>query len=235
VSGASYLLVLFGLFALLLAWSRWLVDRRWAAAGNLALALLLFLIVHRTGPAAANLATYDRMPPTGVIAQLRCERTGPRNYRVTLTRLPGGRMQVFDVAGDEWRLDVRTLAWKNLAAQVGMRSSYRLDRLSTRYVRGPRPADGATPLLPPSSYGLPDRDEPGVDVWAQARTATRWEHYADGRHAYGPWRPLVHGGRFDVWITREDDGTGTVDARPANDAAEKAMRYTGSQRGNAQG
>jgi hypothetical protein len=235
VSGASYLLLLFGLFALLLACSRWLVGRRWAAAGNLALALLLFLIVHRTGPAAANLATYDRLPSKGTIAQVGCERTGPRSYRVTLTRLPGGRMQVFEVAGDEWRLDVRTLAWKDLAARVGMQPSFRLDRLSSRYVRGPRPADGPAPLLQPASFGLSEGDESGVDVWAQARTATRWERYADARHAYGPWRPLVAGGRFEVRITREADGTATVDARPANEAARKAMRYTGSQRGRTQG
>ena len=91
--------------------SRWLAAPPWAAAGNLRSPSLLLLVAHRSGRRALHLQTYETLPAHALIAQVHCERTGPRAYRVTLTRLPAGHMQVFEMAGDEWRLDVRTLAW----------------------------------------------------------------------------------------------------------------------------
>jgi hypothetical protein len=163
-----------------------------------------------------------------MIAQVYCERTGPRAYRVTLTRLPGGRMQVFEMAGEEWRLDARTLTWKGRAAQVGLRPGYRLDRLSARYLKSePEDGAGAGVAPPPAGFRLSDADEPGEDIWAQARTATRWSHSIDARHAYGPWRRLADGARYDVWMTRDRrNGEITVDAVPGNEAAAQAMLYT---------
>ncbi|HEX9207885.1 MAG TPA: hypothetical protein VF851_06590 [Steroidobacteraceae bacterium] len=226
---AIAVLVVFGLIALLLGLSRWLARRHWAAAGNVAIALLLFFVAHRYWPAAAHLRTYEDMPAHAMIAQVYCERTGPRAYRVTLTRLPEGRMQVYEMTGDEWRLDARTLAWKGRAAQLGLRASYRLDRLSARYLTS-APTDGADPAVPappPASYALSDADEPGEDVWAQARTATRWEDSVVASHAYGPWRRLADGARYDVWMSRDPrQGPVRIDARPGNEAAAKAMLYT---------
>ncbi len=146
--GTIVVLVAFGLVALLLGLSRWLARRHWAAAGNVAIALLLLFVAHRYWPAAMHLRTYEDLPANAMIAQVYCERTGPRAYRVTLTRLPGGRMQVFEMAGEEWRLDARTLTWKGRAAQLGLRPGYRLDRLSARYLKS-EPEEGAGPGTPP--------------------------------------------------------------------------------------
>jgi hypothetical protein len=246
------ILVVFGILALLLGLSRWLAHRPWAAAGNVAIGLVLFYIAHRTYPAALDLRTYEPLPPKAMVAQVYCERTGPHAYRITLTRLPGGRMQVYEVAGDEWRLDARTLVWKGRAAEIGMRPAYRLDRLTTRTVRADESITGgpdkplrsrdalATPTSAvtsgeadpattagPSSYVLDDRGEPGEDIWAQARTATHWEREVDASHAQGPWRRMVDGARYDVWITRGARGAqASIDAQPGNEAAAKAMLYT---------
>ena len=108
-------LACFGIVVLLLALSRWLAHRRWASAGHLALALALLLAAAWIRPVAANLATYDVRHAQRPVAQIYCERTSSRSYRVTLTRLPGGRMQVFEVLGDEWRIDARTLDWQGPA------------------------------------------------------------------------------------------------------------------------
>jgi hypothetical protein len=228
--GTIVVLVAFGVVALLLGLSRWLARRHWAAAGNVAIALLLLFIAHRYWPAAEHLRTYEDLPANAMIAQVYCERTGPRAYRVMLTRLPGGRMQVYEMAGEEWRIDARTLVWRGRAAQLGLRPGYRLDRLSARYLssqagRGTDPA--AAPLPPPAGFDLSDADEPGEDVWAQARTATRWEDSIDADHAYGPWRRLAEGARYDVWMTRDPRTARiAIDARPGNEAASKAMLYT---------
>ena len=226
---AMIVLVVFGLIALLLGLSRWLARRHWAAAGNVAIALLLFFVVHRYWPAAMHLQTYEDLPDNALVAQVHCERTGPQAYRVTLTRLPEGRMQVYLMSGDEWRLDARTLVWQGRAAALGLQPGYRFDRLVARY-RSAKPGDGAdpdAPLPPPTGFELSDTGEPGEDIWAQARTATRWEDSIIASHVYGPWRRLAEGARFDVWM-RRDPRTGkiTLDARPGNEAAAKAMLYT---------
>jgi hypothetical protein len=192
-----------------------------------------------------HLRTYETLRSKALIAQIHCERTGPSAYRVTLTRLPAGHMQVFEMTGDEWRLDVRTLVWTGRAAQLGLHDRFRLDRLGGRYLRTePTPEDpgAATPAarakstvtdtpapaaLIPASYALSDEDEAGEDIWAQARTDSGWKAHVDARHAYSPWRPLADGARFDVAITRVPGQADIVlEARPANEAAAKAMRYT---------
>jgi hypothetical protein len=242
MQGALIVCVIFAVVALLLALSRWLAGRPWAAAGNVAVALLLLYVAHGYWPAVLNLETYQSLPDvSGPVAQVHSERTGPRAYRVTLTRLPTGRMQVFEIRGDEWRIDSRTLAWQGRAAQLGLQPGHRFDRLSARYLRtagAAAPAEGGSEVtLPlPASFELGAAEEPGVDVWAQARTGVRWASVVDARHAYGPWRPLADGARYDVWIVRTAvPGQSRLEARPANEAAVKAMGYTAPNKVRTQG
>ena len=226
MTGALILALVFAVLALLLSFSRWLARRPWAAAGNLLVAVVLFVAVFVFWSAAADLTTYRAMPEQGPIAEVSCERTGPHSYRVTLTRLPDGRMQLFEVHGDEWRLDIRTIAWRDQAASLGLRAGYRLDRLSARFVDpAPSGATDAGPVSSPSSYELGESDEAGEDVWAQARTGVRWQRYADARHAYGPWQPLADAGRFEVWLrSRGADGGTDLETRAVNEAAAKAVQ-----------
>jgi hypothetical protein len=233
--GVIAVCVLFGLLALLLAFSRWLAHRPWAAAGNLAVAIALLLVAHRLWPPVLHLQSYQAMPSRALVAQVHSERTGPRAYRVTLTRLPAGDMQVFEMSGEEWRLDARTLVWTGRASQLGLPASYRLERLSGRYLRTEAPADSPpakaatapSARVLPASFALSDHDEPGEDVWAQARTGSGWKAHIDARHAYGPWRPLADGARFDVSLTHAPGSPeALLESKPANEAAAKAMRYT---------
>jgi hypothetical protein len=222
--GVIALCVAFGLLALLVSLSRWLAHRPWAAAGNLAVGIGLLALAQWLWPPVLHLQTYERMPARSalVIAQVHCESTGPGAYRVTLTRLPAGRMQVLEMAGDEWRLDARTLVWTGRAAALGLPDSYRLDRLGARFLQ-------AESAATPASYALTDEDEPGEDIWAQARTESAWAGRIDARHAYSPWRALADGARYDIALVRPAAGAEpTLEARPANEAAAKAMRYTES-------
>src|SRR5829696_2032953 len=98
MKGILILGLVFGAVAMLLAFSRWLAHRPWAAAGNLLIALVLFVFAGRFWPAAEHLATYQGLPIEGPIAQVVCERIGPHSYRVTLTRLPDGHMQLFEMS-----------------------------------------------------------------------------------------------------------------------------------------
>ena len=134
-------------------------------------------------------------------------------------------MQLFEMAGDEWHLDIRTLVWRDTAAHLGLAPSFRLQRLSARFLSNATATvgPGAAPVLP-SGYNLSDADEPGADLWARARTGSYWQRYADAGHASGPWRPLAHGGRYDVWLINKGGGSARLEARPANEPAAKAVR-----------
>jgi len=211
MKAVALILACFGGLTALLALSRWLAGRRWAAAGHLVLAALVITGAVQLWSVAADLATYGRLRPNQPVAQVACERTGSRTFRLTLTRLPTGRMQVFEIAGDQWRLEARTLAWRRQASALGLEPRFRLERLSTRFVRIPDPLSA-----PPSSYALAQAS--GDDLWAQARTGARWADYAVAGHAYGPWQPLAQGARFELWF----DAAG-LHARAANEAAANAL------------
>lgn len=227
--GALFLIVVFGSLALLLGFSRWLAHRPWAAAGNVAIGLLLFVAAALAWPAALHLRTYERIPDQGLVAQVYCERTGSKTFRVTLTRLPSGRMQVYELAGDEWRLDARTLVWKGRARQLGLPPGYRLERLSARHLHTGRPAATDADMRLPEGFALANFDEVGVDVWSQARTGQRWADEVEPGRAYGPWRPLADKARYDVWMTHDPDALDVrLEARAAAAAAAQAMRYTRS-------
>jgi hypothetical protein len=245
--GALLVVVFFGFAALLIGFSRWLAHRPWAAAGNVAIGVFLFALVHTHWPAVMHLRTYERIPADAKVAQVYCERTGAKTYRVTLTRFPSGRMQIYEIGGDEWRLDARTLVWKERAAKLGLPSSFRLERLSARYLRTARPVTtdtntdtgtgtgtgtGETMRLP-EGFALADADEVGEDVWSQARTGQRWAGEVEPGRVYGPWRPLVDKARFDVWMTLAPGSLDVrLEARPANEAGIETLGYTRSHDDN---
>lgn len=207
----TLVLACFGILVLLLALSRWLAGRRWASLGHVVLAVTLLGAGLGIRPVAAQLATYEPRVAERPVAQLFCERTSSKSYRLTLTRLPRGRMQVFEVPGDEWRVDARTLDWTGAAAELGLGPSYRLEQLLTRYARPP----GADDV--PSSYPLSEAGS-GGDLWSSARAGAYWSRHARAGQVDGPWQPLADGARFDVAFER-----GRLAARPANDAAARAL------------
>lgn len=236
--GIIALLVVFGVLALLVAFSRWLARRPWAATGNFAVAVLLFTLAHVAWPVTVHLRTYEPLPERSArVAQVHVERTGPQSWRMTLTRLPDGRVQVYEMTGDQWRLEARTLAWVGRAAALGLPSGYRLEGLSGRTLRSV-PADGAegeadaggddtaATGLAVSQYALADPDEPGEDVWSQARAGERWwSSSVDTDRVYGPWRPLQDGARFDVWLHRTPGSAkARIDVEATGEANARAIR-----------
>jgi hypothetical protein len=231
--GVLSVVVFFGCVALLLGFSRWLAHRHWAAAGNVAIGLVSFAIAFAYWPAVMHLRTYERIPANGQVAQVYCERTGPTTFRVTLTRFPSGRMQVYELGGDEWRLDARTLFWKGRAGQLGLPSGFRLERLSARYLHTGKPAEEAGTMRLPEGFALADFDEVGEDVWSQARAGRRWAGAVEPGRAYGPWRPLVDKARYDVWMSHEPGALDArIDVRTADAARTQAMSYTRSHDAN---
>jgi hypothetical protein len=212
VHGVAVVVTCFGLLALLLAWSRWLARRRLAAAGHLAMAIAAAAGALLIWSVMAGLESYESEPKKQPIAGLYVEKTGPQRFRAILTRLPAGRIQVFELTGDQWRLEARTLDWQGPAAQLGLDRMYRLERLSTRSNR---------PLSSPETAGARfslGTDAPN-DLWAKGRTSPAWMRHVRGDHANGPWKPLADAALFTIWL---DGQALRVDA--ANEAAVTALK-----------
>ncbi len=189
--GVAVVLAGFSLIAVLLAWSRWLARRRLAALGHVLLAIVAGWCALFIWQTRSSLDTYEPTVRGQPVAEIYFEQTGSRSYRAMLTRLPSGRVQVFEMTGEQWRLEARTLDWHGWAAGIGMRPVYRLERLSARDVRPVAPEDPGA-----SSYVL-ERDT-GDDVWAKARTDPAWTRFATAGQAGGPWQPMINGARFVI-------------------------------------
>jgi len=198
----------FAAVALLLAWSRWLAGRRWAAAGNLALAIVLGAAVARGWPFVAYLDTYEVRRAERPVAEIFFERSGPDRYRVALTRLPSGRMQVVELVGDQWRLDLRTLIWSERATHLGPQPRYRIQALASRQAQSVAAGvpQGVTHDLNEGADNAPWLALVGTRGGAPL-TATR--------DRTGPWQPMAHGARFDVRLAADD----VVVVDPLNAAA----------------
>ena len=202
----------FAIIVALLAWSRWLAGRRWAAAGHLLLAVLLGVSVALGWPLARHLGTYEVLVPERPVAEVFFERIGPNRFRAAVTRLPGGRMQVVELAGGEWRLELSVLDWSDGATRLGSQPRCRIDAVVSR----PAPA-AAAGLTPGVTARLAGGDERAP--WLANLGASRGRPLLVMRPLTGAWLPMADGARFDVRMT----ATGAVEVDPLNVAAADSL------------
>lgn len=206
----AWVLGLFGLLALLLALSRLLVGHRLAAWAHAALSAALIATGVTTGLVAADLGSYQPRDSERPVADLYFEQVATRRYRVTLTRLPGGRMQVFELSGDAWRIDARTIDFGGWARAIGGQPGYRLDRL----VAVERTV-GDAQWVPTSGFALDARE--GLDLWEWSRRTGRWHELLAAGQARSEELPLTGQSRFGLWIV-----DARIDVRPENTVTEAA-------------
>jgi hypothetical protein len=211
VTATLLVLAGFALVGALLAWSRWLAGRRWAAAGHLALATAAAIMVAACWPISRDLAALHPLRPNQAVAELFFEQVGAQRFRATLTRLPSGRMQVFELEGDEWRLAARGLDWTPRFAALGLGPLYQLERLEGRL------ASGGDETASPARFILhPVTD---TDPWSRIAAGSWWSAAARPLTLDGPWQPTAHRQRFLVRL----DGTTALSVSPGRAAvAEQA-------------
>jgi len=200
VRGIAATLACFALVAALLAWSRWIARRRLASLGHVALACTCAAIATGMWTLADGMAGFEPLRPGLAVAQVRFDEVAPGRYRATLIRLPWGRVQLFELSGESWRMDARVLHWRGPAAQLGLKPVYRLERLESG-----RPDPGAAAA---SSYAL--ASGAGMDVWTRARDA-RWSGYAEAAVTELPWTLMADGAELTIVVT-----PGGLAARPSN-------------------
>jgi hypothetical protein len=209
MTAVAWVLGLFGALAMLLALSRLAAGRRLAAGWHAAIAALLVSAALVTGLLAADLASYQPRAGGQPIAELYFEQVGTRRYRATLTRLPGGRMQVFELAGDAWRIDARTIDFGGWARAMGGQPGYRLERL-VALERAPE--GGASDPSPTAGFMLGTRE--GFDLWEASRGSGRWRELVTADDASSEELPMTGKSRFELRL--EGD---RIDVRPTGEAA----------------
>lgn len=173
--------------------------------------LLLGCIVAIILLVGMNLLTYARFTAEQPVATIRFRKFSPQHFAVTLTR-PEGHVVRTTLAGDEWELEARIIKWTGIATLIGFQPLYRLQRLSGRYTR----IEEARSHLP-SVASL--AKEPGINLWDLAHRESGWLPFVDATYGTGVFLPMHDGARYRVSLSV----TGLL-ARPANTAAEKAVR-----------
>jgi hypothetical protein len=186
--------------------------RRSPVSGSLqGLSGLLFLSLAALAVAIAmNLYSYRVLVQEQPVAEVRFEALGPQYFRVYL--LPsGGGSRVLDLRGDQWQIDARVLKWTGLANLLGMKTAYRLERLSGRYSDVQQERKDTRTV-----YQL---DNPrGLDLWAWVKNSERKLPWLDAVYGSAAYMPMVDKARFRVSISN----SGLV-VRPDNEAAQKAV------------
>ena len=131
----------------------------------------------------ATLYTYDRLTAETLIAELRFDRTGDRQYTAHLRTGDGCDERTFPVYGDQWRVDAEFLKWKYWALLLGLDSQYRLDRLEGRY----RSVEEQN-SQPNVAHAL--RERTAVDVVALAESLGSWNFLLDATYGSSTYQDI---------------------------------------------
>ena len=213
MAAVAWVFGLFGALAMLLALSRLAAGRRLVAAWNAALSVALVGAAVVVGVLASNLASYEPRVGDRPIAELYFEQVGTRRYRATLTRLPGGRMQVFELVGDTWRIDARTLDFGSWVRAIGGRPAYRLDRL---VALERAPGGGAAEPSPKGGFALGTRD--GFDLWRVSRSSGRWRELVSAGDARSEELPMSGKSRFELTLAGD-----RIEVQPTGETTEEMV------------
>ena len=152
----AIVLACFGVVLILLSYQRLVQHRIGSALGHGLGGAALFLLGALLFTVALNFNTYERWQTDQPVAQLSFEKTGLHSYRVSLMRIPSGDLQVFNLNGDEWRVEAQQLSWSGWSQRLGLQAGIRLQYL----LSSGKDADKSKVA---TQYTL--SRNPGIDLW----------------------------------------------------------------------
>jgi hypothetical protein len=166
----------------------------------------------------ATVYTYDRLTAETVIAELRFDSVGERQYLAHLRTGDRCGERTFTVYGDQWRVDAEFLKWKYWALLFGLDSQYRLDRLEGRY-RSAAEQNSAQNL----AHDLGART--AVDVVTLAESLGSWNFLLDATYGSSTYQDIDVDNVYYVYRTT----TGIItrhQRRPATPPPGEALSVT---------
>ena len=167
---------------------------------------------------AATVYTYDRLTDETLIAELRFDTTGDRQYVAHLRTGDRCAERSLPLFGDQWRVDAEFLKWKYWALLFGLDSQYRLDRLEGRYRSV---ADQNT--QPNVAHGLSDRT--AVDLVSLSESLGSWNFLLDATYGSSTYQDIDADDVYYVYRTQ----TGIItrhEARPMQPANGASFNVT---------
>ncbi len=174
-----------------------------------------------------DIQTYHRLTQERPVATIELRQKSKQLFDATLT-LPAtdasgsAASRVYEIHGDEWRIEARVLKWKPWASVLGLDTQYRLDRLSGRYedTQSELHAERSVyDLRPPARQVMVGSlgSLGSIDLWQVARRSSRSAPVVDALYGGGVFMPMADGAKYEIWIAQ----SGLV-ARPSNPAAIQA-------------
>lgn len=132
---------------------------------------------------AATVYTYERLTAETLIAELRFDRSGERQYIAYLRTGDRCDERTFPLFGDQWRVDAEFLKWKYWALLLGLDSQYRLDRLEGRYR-----STAEQNSQPNVAHDLAERT--AVDLVSLAAALGRWNFLLDATYGSSTYQDI---------------------------------------------
>lgn len=200
------------LIAVVLAvWTIKLLHNTWFLSwlrGTLGIALVASVIVFMF--MAWDIYSYKQLQSEQSIATIRFKSLDKQHY-LAIFVMNNGKQQNFELYGDQWQLDSRIIKWHGLLSRMGMKTGYRLDRLSGRYLSLD---DERTKKR--SAYTL-YQSVANVDVWNWLKQFNM-DTMVDARYGNSTFLPMIDEGQYQVSI-----GISGLLARPLNETARAAV------------
>jgi hypothetical protein len=156
---------------------------------------------------SASIYTFHQLTDETLIAQLRFDETGDRQYVARLRTGDGCDERMLPVLGDQWRVDAEFLKWKYWALLFGLDSQYRLDRLEGRY-RSTTEQNTA----PNVAHDLADGT--ALDVVSVAGALGAWNFLIDATYGSSTYQDIDTASVYNVYRTQTGIITRT-EPRPA--------------------
>lgn len=166
----------------------------------------------------ATVYTYARLTAETLIAELKFDATGDRQYLAYLKTGDRCEERTFPVLGDQWRVDAEFLKWKYWALLLGLDSQYRLDRLEGRY----RTAEEQN-SQPNVAHDLSERT--AVDVVALAESLGSWNFLLDATYGSSTYQDIDVDNIYYVYRTT----TGLItrhEPRPVQPQGDQPLQIT---------
>lgn len=198
-----------GAAAILFFRARWFLQWLRGTAGFLLAGTSLYLVF-----IAASLFGYQQARSDAPLVIVSFEKTAAQSWNVTLAEANGDR-RVFKLQGDLWQLDVRLLRYKGPAGVFGTQPSFRLERLSGRYLSI---EDAATKEH--TEFDLMPKPFLGFDIWERAEA--HGSLIVTASRSNVALVPIAVGAIYEVWL-----GEGGLALRAVNSAAEDALKSVG--------
>lgn len=211
----SFILIaaIFIIFALLLAYfaSKILFKQSWFLGWLRGMIGLGFLVgVCGLVLMALDVMSYRQLESEENIATISFTAIAPQEYSANFVDSEGVQ-QNFTLYGDQWQLDSRIIKWETVLSRLGLKTGFRLERISGRYLLLDDERTKARSVFDLKEEHL------GVDVWSWIRKA-EGSLVVDAIYGNSAFLPMVDGGQYQISVSL----SGLL-ARPLNEPAKLAV------------